>query len=334
MLSRVAGGDFQRPRNAGTLTRPLMKMLHSDPVKRPSMTEVHDQLAQLAAGRDRDVTEVLTARTPLTPTLTEVRPVGDRVLPVVPPTTEHPAPVEPAAAPVAAALSAPAAEPTAPQPGAAPEPPAVPPQPPAGQPPAPGSRRRRSRLAALAALLILAALVVTFVIVRQSGQDDDRTPTAAPTTSAPSSAPAPSSTPSPTPTEASTSEPAPSSTPEASTPSTTPPSTEAAGPAQGSAAEVEQALTSYYSLLPQNPQSAYDLTGPTLRAAANRGNYIAFWNRFSDVTLGPVSVDEGSLTATAPVTYVEDGRTLPEQHTFVLVRGDDGQLLIDSDRAG
>src|SRR3954451_17362915 len=224
MLYRVAGGDFQRARNAGSLTRPLMKMLHSDPAKRPSMTEVRDQVAQLAAGRDRDVTEVLTARTPLTPPLTEVRPVGDRVLPVVPPTTEHPAPVEPASAPVAAGLSAPAAEPTAPQPGVAPEPPAVPPQPPA-EPPAPGSHRRRSRLAALAALLILAALVVTFVVVRQSGQDDDRTPTADPTTSAPSSAPAPSSTPSPTPTEASTSEPAPSSTPEASTPSTTPPST-------------------------------------------------------------------------------------------------------------
>ncbi|WP_220036073.1 serine/threonine-protein kinase, partial [Modestobacter versicolor] len=58
MLYRVAGGDFQRPRNAGTLTRPLMRMLHNDPAKRPSMTEVRDQLAQLAAGRDRDVTEV------------------------------------------------------------------------------------------------------------------------------------------------------------------------------------------------------------------------------------------------------------------------------------
>jgi len=221
MLYRVAGGDFQRPRNAGTLTRPLMKMLHSDPAKRPSMTEVRDQLAQLAAGRDRDVTEVLTARTPLTPTLTEVRPVGDRVLPVVPPTTEHPAPVEPAAAPVAAGLSAPAAEPTAPQPGAAPEPPAVPPQPPA-EPPAPGSRRRRSRLAALAALLILAALVVAFVVIRQSGQGDDRTPTADATTSAPSSAPAPSSTPSQTPTEES---------PVATAAATTDPTTAEIGPA-------------------------------------------------------------------------------------------------------
>ncbi|WP_216870789.1 hypothetical protein [Modestobacter excelsi] len=97
---------------------------------------------------------------------------------------------------------------------------------------------------------------------------------------------------------------------------------------------MRQAITNYYALLPQDAQSAYDLTGPTLRSAENRGNYIAFWNRFSSVTLGPVSATDGSLTATAPVTYVENGRRLPEQHTFVLVRGEDGQLLIDSDRAG
>ena len=96
---------------------------------------------------------------------------------------------------------------------------------------------------------------------------------------------------------------------------------------------MQQAITSYYALLPQDPQTAYGLTGPTLRAAASRGNYIAFWNRFSSVTLGPVSATDGSLTATAPVTYVEDGVSLPERHTFTLVRGDDGRLLIDSDVA-
>ena len=104
-------------------------------------------------------------------------------------------------------------------------------------------------------------------------------------------------------------------------------------PAEGSAAEVEQAITSYYALLPDDPQTAWDRTGPTLRAAENRGNYIAFWNRFSSVTLGPITATDGSLTATVPVTYVENGERLPEQHTITLVRGDDGQLLVDSDRA-
>jgi hypothetical protein len=95
---------------------------------------------------------------------------------------------------------------------------------------------------------------------------------------------------------------------------------------------VEQAIKSYYALLPDDPQAAYDRTGPTLRGVASRGNYIAFWNRFDSVTLGPVSATDGELTATAPVTYVENGVTKPEEHTFTLVRGDDGQLLIDSDR--
>jgi hypothetical protein len=332
MLYRVAGGDFQRPRNAGALTRPLMRMLHNDPTKRPSMTEVRDQLAQLAAGRDRDVTEVLTARTPLAPTLTDVRPVGARALPAVPPAAEpaaepHPTsveqPVRTAVQPVAAP---PVAEPVPPasEPAPQPRPPAgpTPPPPPVDRPAVPGRPRGRRRLVVLAALLVVAALVA-FVVVWQRGQDDERTPTADPSSSAPaptSAAPTPSSS------APETSGSAPSTPPE-TTPSTS------AGPAPGSAAEVEQALTSYYALLPQDPQTAYDLTGPTLRAAENRGNYIAFWSRFSDVTLGPVSATDGSLTATAPVTYVEDGETLPEQHTFVLIRGEDGRLLIDSDRA-
>jgi serine/threonine protein kinase len=331
MLYRVAGGDFQRPRNAGALTRPLMRMLHSEPAKRPTMAEVRDQLAQLAAGRDRDVTEVLTARTPLSPTLTDMHPPGSRVLPAVPPPAEE-------AAPVGAAVGS--------QAQTAVEPVAAPPEPPADAPPPsgpPGGRtpaapdapqrppRRRGRLLALAALVVIAALVVAFVTIRQNGQDDDRTPSAGPSSSAPPST-STSPTPTPTPTTESSAAPTSASSP-SPTPETTPPTTPS-GSERGSAAEVEQAITSYYALLPEDPQTAYERTGPTLRRAENRGNYIAFWNRFSSVTLGPVSATDGSLTARASVTYVEDGASVPEQHTFVLVRGADGQLLIDSDRAG
>jgi serine/threonine protein kinase len=358
MLYRVAGGDFQRPRNAGALTRPLMRMLNNDPTKRPSMTQVRDQLAQLAAGRDRDVTEVLTARTALPRTLTDVRPVDGRVLPAVPPpTSEHAAPVAapaempaempaelPVGTPLRTAVEQPvqtSLEPVAPPPvrpdGPAGPPPGPPTGPRAPRPAAaaaqPGGGRRRRLLAALAALAVLAAVLVAVVIIRQNGQDD---PTASPDTGSS----APPSTSSPSPTTGSSAPPtsqSPSSTPEVTpSPTSSAPPSVTAGPAPGagSAAEVEQAITSYYALLPGNPQAAYDLTGPTLRSAESRGNYVSFWNRFSSVTLGPVSATDGSLTATAPVTYVEDGRRLPEQHTFVLVRADDGRLLIDSDRAG
>ncbi|MCW2677247.1 MAG: Serine/threonine-protein kinase pksC [Modestobacter sp.] len=180
----------------------------------------------------------------------------------------------------------------------------------------------------LAALLVLgvAAVVVVAVAGRGNGPSADaqgtRTSTAAPSTAAQSSAPgsATPSAPSPTPTTV------PSTAPTASSA----PASPAGGPV--TAAAVRDAITGYYALLPGNPQAAYDLTGPTLRGVESRGNYIAFWNRFSSVTLGTVSATDGSLTATAPVTYVENGATKPEQHTFVLVPGDGGRLLIDSDR--
>jgi serine/threonine protein kinase len=322
MLYRVAGGDFQRPRHAGALTRPLMRMLNSDPAKRPTMTAVRDQLAQLAADGERDITEVLTARTPLPPTLTDAQAVGSRALPAVPATAQQAA--TPSGEPPASAGGGSVAAPPAPPNG---PPPVRPPA--AGAAPKPGARRR-GRVLALAALALVAALLVTLAVIWQSGQGADRTPSAdastppastsadtTPTTEA--STPSTSETPTPTPTP---------------TPSPTPTPTPPPGPAEGSAAEVQQSITSYYALLPGNPEAAYERTGPTLRSEESRNNYIRFWNRFSDVTLGPVSATDGSLTATAPVTYVEDGRTIPEQHTFTLIRGDDGQLLIDSDRAG
>jgi hypothetical protein len=173
--------------------------------------------------------------------------------------------------------------------------------------------------------VIVAALLVAGVVIWQNGQHGGSTPSASPSSSP---SPAPSSSAAPT-TESST---APASTAPSPTPQPSP--TTSAGPAAGSAAEVQQAIAGYYALLPGDPQTAYNSTGPTLRSVESRQDYVAFWSRFSSVTLGPISATDGSLTATAPVTYVENGVSQPEQHTFVLVRGEGGRLLIDSDRAG
>ncbi|MFQ1003290.1 serine/threonine-protein kinase [Modestobacter sp. SSW1-42] len=345
MLYRVAGGDFTRPRNAGALTRPLMRMLDSDPGRRPSMTEVRDQLAGLAAGRGRDVTDVLTARTPIPPTLTDARAVGDRAMPAVPPPAERsvvaPVPVTPpplVETPDEPAPATPDPPPTAVEPVAAP--PAQPPTPAPAPARAPRRRRGVLLLAALTAVLV-AAGVVLFLL----GQDGDGrstaaqtgTPTPSPSSAAPTptptSTPTPSDTPEPSETPATSSSAAPTSAAPTETTSAAPTPTTPTGPAPGSAAEVQQTLTSYYALLPGDPAAAWERTGPTLRGSISREGYIRFWNRFSSVTLGPVSAADGSLTATAPVTYVENGSSEPEQHTFTFVRGDDGRLLVDSDRA-
>src|SRR3954471_21581909 len=62
-LHRVAAGVINPPHASGALTEPLLAMLAVDPQERPSMTEVRDQLAAIAAGSGGDTTTVLNART-------------------------------------------------------------------------------------------------------------------------------------------------------------------------------------------------------------------------------------------------------------------------------
>jgi len=67
MLHKVAGGTIRPPSRAGSLSGPLTRMLAADPAARPTMAEVRDELARLAAGRSGDTTTVLLARTDLRP---------------------------------------------------------------------------------------------------------------------------------------------------------------------------------------------------------------------------------------------------------------------------
>jgi hypothetical protein len=209
------------------------------------------------------------------------------------------------------------------------EPPSQPPSiPPDSRPPErPRSRGRRRAvvLAAVAALVVAAGIVLAVVLI-PSGRDGGGGSSAQGTSSsrAPSSSAAPST--------GSTSSSAASSTAGSSAAGSSAATPAAAG--APTAADVRNFITGYYGLLPGNPEQAYGLTGPTLRAAASRPNYIAFWHRFSAVRLGPVTATDGSLVGHATVTFVENGSPQTEQHTFTLVRGNDGQLLMDSDRQG
>jgi serine/threonine protein kinase len=319
MLHRVAGGEFTPPQHAGALTAPLMQMLAPDPADRPTMPAVRDQLAKLAAGPDRDVTEVLTARTQLPKTLPGVpaRPQGAEAPPAPPVTPASAAPpvrrppvrtdVEP---PAAALRNRPTARPVA----------------------AGSSGGRRRWLAVLGALLLVAAVAAVVLL------NGDGNPTTgaqgAPTSAPPPSSAAPSSSAPGTTAQQTTAQ----TTAEQSTASTAAPTTTTA-PASAvagapTAAQLQAAVQSYYALLPGNAEAAWERTGPTLRQAESHDNYIRFWNRFSAVTLGPVSARDGSLVVRAPVTFVQkDGGTSPEQHTITLIQ-DDGQLLIDSDVPG
>ncbi|KQS68763.1 hypothetical protein ASG41_07565 [Modestobacter sp. Leaf380] len=308
LLHRVAAGDADPPVRSGALTGPLQRMLAPDPTQRPEMSRVRDELARIAAGSDGDVTAVLDARTPLTTVpLPPARSATRTDVPVPPPRTTAP--------PRTNAQPPPSPQP---RPVAQPRPAAAGPQVGAR----PTRRRRGPVVAAVVALVALLAAGGVWLGTRDSG---------GPTTADPAGSSTPAPAPDPT-TDGAGQESTPTPTTEPTTAPTTepPPTTE---PDVVTADEVAAALASYYALLPEDPQTAYGLTGPQLQDAASRGNYTSFWRRFDDVVLGPVSATDGSLEATAQVTYVEDGEQLVEQHRFTLVEAPDGSLLVDLDVA-
>jgi hypothetical protein len=215
-----------------------------------------------------------------------------------------------------------------PEPAAGAEPPASPPtsEPVPVAEPGDGPGRRRKALVPLAvgSVLVLIAAVVLAVVLLNRGDGGNGGATAGGTTASTTAGRSSASTGSAQATG--------SSAAGTSGQATSTSGGNAAAAGAPTATDVRNFITGYYGLLPGNPEQAYDLTGPTLQASENRSNYIAFWHRFSSVRLGPVTATDGSLVAHGTVTYVENGATQPEQHTFTLIRGQDGRLLMDSDR--
>jgi hypothetical protein len=109
-------------------------------------------------------------------------------------------------------------------------------------------------------------------------------------------------------------------------------------PADGDAAAVvEETLGQYYGHLPDDPSSAYAMTGPTLRDAADRAYYEDFWSPWAEVELEDVrdaeAGDDGVVTATTEVRFTRpDGSEEVEVHEVRLVPADDGGWLVDLDR--
>ncbi len=100
------------------------------------------------------------------------------------------------------------------------------------------------------------------------------------------------------------------------------------------AAQVQSTLQNYYGLLPNKAKDAWALTGPTLQSIISEDGYRAFWSDFREVNLQSVQASDGSLQATATLTFVRKGGggTQTEQHALTLVEGEGGQLLVDVDQ--
>jgi Protein kinase domain len=313
LLHRVAGGEVIPPRRAGSMAAPLMRMLAADPADRPTTTEVRDELARLAVGRDGDPTTVLMARTRL-------RSSTDR---------ERTAELGSGALPAAGARDRGTAVQDLPAGPRTPPPPVAAPPGPADRPaPTAPARGRQRRGLLLAALLLLAVLLVGGGALWLSTRGDAGTSADAP---APSSTPADDATPPAAgttgPEEAPSPEPTPSASEDApqSEPSTDDP-----------VDVVEETLDRYYDLLSDDPDAAYDLTGPYLRSVADPGYFRDFWEPWEKVELQDVrnvqQPEDGVITATTEVELTgEDGGEQAERHQVRLLRDDDGDWLVDLD---
>jgi serine/threonine protein kinase len=299
LLHRVASGQFPSPQRSGVLTPVILEMLSSDPEARPSMKTVADSLTQRATGTPSSASgETLTPPPP-----GDAGSLGlaktDHLTPSGPDSVTTPAPDN--------------------SDHRSPEPP-----------------RRRGTAAAVAIVALLAiGILVTALLM------DDRTgsPTAG---SSPSSSAAPQSTSlssapqSSTPRASSTPQrdPSPSATarPSTRTPSQAPSAT-SAPTVQGppTAAQLRQAITSYYALMPGNTDAAWPRMTASYQTnhAGGRQAYQQFWDAINKITVSDVrGIPPRSAQATITY-YFKDGRVVRERTGYGLV-DDEGRLKINS----
>jgi serine/threonine protein kinase len=314
MLHRVAGGQIVPPRRAGSLTGPLLRMLAADPADRPSMAEVRDDLAKLAAGRDGDTTTVLLARTDLRSSepsrqRTAAFPHGpsDPATPAAPPPTPTDMPV-PGPVPVAAAAAAGAADRRPPTPSS-----------PQAPPTENGRRRGRGGWVAAGLVAVLLAGLIVFLVLDPLGDDGDGSTaqeSPAATTSAAQSESAP---PEPTP--------------------TADPGDGAGGGENGAPVDEEpagaqdpgQAVSDFFALIPGDLAAAHQLTSPDFQEEFPLARFSGFWDDFQSVQVSNIQTEDDT-TALVDITYVRpDGSSETERHEIRFVAGEDGRLLLDTD---
>ena len=300
VLYRVTAGELKPPERAGALGPLLVTMMSADPRSRPSMAEAAGRLSALADGGDGGAGAVRPgAVRPVTAESTVLMPGPGR--PSTPASTPTPR-MTPASEFETGALETP--DPESPEPENAaqtsvilvPDPPvqpapappgAVPTNPPAEVPTTP-RRLRRGLIATIVVLIVLVAATTIGLLATNSERQTAGT------------------------------DPAP-----------TAPSATQSSPASGAptAAELSQAVTDYYALLPDDTDAGWErLTASYQRQTGGRDSYEGFWNDIDTVTVTDVSATAPDR-AQATVTYVEKSgnRQSSERRSFRLVRS--GELL-------
>jgi len=192
-------------------------------------------------------------------------------------------------------------------------------------------RDHRSRGPVLVGTLVLLLLFIIAGAVLLDRRDDSPSadadtggreqirPSRTPATSAPAE-----STPSATASATASLTPSPTPSPTPSSPDTaftsTPPPT---------AGDAAQTVADYYTLLPGEPEPAWQMLGPDVRAqAGGYDGYVSFWRTIEDVSVGDVSADGDVVTAELTYTTSRGQETETRQ---LEVAGTDAGWLITED---
>jgi hypothetical protein len=182
--------------------------------------------------------------------------------------------------------------------------------------------------------LVAALVIVAAVLWQRSNDAPVASPATTPSVSQKPTAKASSSPPASPSSTASSTPSAPS--PEPSTPSSSKP-TRSTAPGKGkpTAAELAQAITDYYALMPKGTDAAWPRLTKSYQISPSGGRaaYERFWGSIRSVSVSNVA-GSPPKTATATVSYVfKDGRKSTDRTTFQLVRSG-GILKINRSRVG
>jgi serine/threonine protein kinase len=298
LMHRVAAGTFEPPGRAGPLSPLLMHMLSAEPSDRPSMRAAASSLAALAS-----IGAEAQAPAPDVPT----RP---RASTTTAATAETP-PERSLEAATTAAVGTPAEK--GPMP--------------AKTDPKRTERRRRMTWLGVAVVVLLAAGALIAVLVATSDNTGTVAQPPGPSTAHPSQQPSTSTTSAgPVPTSSQTSSPpAPTATKTSASPrpsSAAPTRTRSRVGGSPTKAQLVQAITSYYALMPENTDQAWPRMTASYQTnhAGGRRSYERFWGaigrvKVRDVTASPPSHAQATLTY-----YFKDGRVVIERTSYALVR--------------
>ncbi|MBB5154853.1 serine/threonine-protein kinase [Saccharopolyspora phatthalungensis] len=188
--------------------------------------------------------------------------------------------------------------------------------------------RRNYRQVVLWLVAILVAVLVGVLAANAFGNDS---PQGQPSPSAPAE-PAPAASGKPTKSASPTTATSAAVTSAAVTSTPTEISSPPAAPPQPSQNDSVGAVRTYYSLVPQRLDQAWNMLGPSLQAQG-KDRYERFWHSIDNVVIIGDPVQVGS-NVVVTVQFAKGGNKITERHVLGMVTGPDGQPLINTDHRG